>query len=48
VARIEPGSLDELRTERLVLRRPTPSDRDDLLRLDAERWRRGTPAGAAR
>ncbi len=29
----ESGSLDEVRTERLVLRRPTPDDLDDLLRM---------------
>lgn len=31
-----PGSLDELRTERLLLRRPTPADRHDLLRFHAD------------
>lgn len=30
---VEPGSLDELRTERTRLRRPTPADRDDLHRM---------------
>ena len=33
---VEPGSLDELRTKRLVLRRPTPADRDDVLRMHTD------------
>ncbi|MEE2674925.1 MAG: GNAT family N-acetyltransferase [Myxococcota bacterium] len=31
-----PGSLDELRTERLLLRRPTAADYDDMLRFHAD------------
>ncbi len=31
-----PGSLDELRTERMLLRRPTAADRDDMLRFDSD------------
>lgn len=33
---MEPGALDELRTERLVLRRPTRDDRADFLRMDTD------------
>lgn len=32
----EPGSLDELKTERLVLRRPSLHDRDDFHRMHAD------------
>ena len=32
----EPGSLDEVHTERLRLRRPTLADREDLLRFHAD------------
>ena len=36
MANFEPGSLDELHTERLRLCRPTPADRDELLRFHAD------------
>ena len=32
----QPGSLDELRTERLLLRRPTAADYADLLRMHSD------------
>jgi len=36
VPNFQPGSLDELRTERLLLRRPTPADHADLLRMHSD------------